>query len=123
MSKLLRKRPCRFCRRWFLPDPRIGDRQRACSQGPCQAARRIETQASWRRRNPDYFAARRLLARVGSGERDCEPPRLPPPLNRLPWDLAQDQFTAQGADFLGQMGRLLVAHAQDQRAMDLVDST
>jgi hypothetical protein len=33
---------------------------------------------------------------------------VPAPLTRLPWDLAKDEFGAQGADFLGAFGRLLV---------------
>jgi hypothetical protein len=30
-----------------------------------------------------------------------EPLRLPAPLNRLPWDIAQDEFGVKGADFIG----------------------
>ena len=57
---MLRKRPCCICRRWFTIDRRVGRRQRACSSPACQRARREGTQASWRRRNLDYFHARRL---------------------------------------------------------------
>jgi hypothetical protein len=42
------------------------------------------------------------------------PPRVPPPLTRLPWDLAKDEFGVQGADFLGAFGRLLVGVAKDE---------
>ena len=49
-----RKKPCRICRRWFRPDARVGERQRACGKPECQAARRQKTQADWRKRNPDY---------------------------------------------------------------------
>lgn len=49
-----------------------------------------------------------------------EPPRLAEPLSRLPWSLAQMEFGIVGADFLGQMGRLLVAHAKDQRMSQAV---
>ncbi len=35
-----RKRPCSICRRWFRPDPRVGDRQHACTKPECQTARR-----------------------------------------------------------------------------------
>ena len=114
------KRPCRFCRKWFLPDPRVGARQRACSSVECQRKRRSETQASWRKGNPDYFIARRI------GERDAaqapSPLRVPAPLSKLPWDLAQDQFGVQGTDFIGVMGKLLQEHAQDQYKAYLVDS-
>jgi hypothetical protein len=39
---------------------------------------------------------------------------MPWPLSGLPWDLAQDQFKVQGADFIGVMGKLLLRAAQDQ---------
>jgi len=108
-----RKRPCSICRHWFRPDPRVGTRQHACGQADCQAARRQLTQANWRSRNPDYFIARRMQAR-SAGSQPPEPLRLPRPLNRLPWDLAQDQFGVQGADFLGVMGTVLLDATQDQ---------
>lgn len=108
-----RKRPCSICRRWFRPDPRVGDRHHACRQPECQAARRKKTQAKWRARNPDYATAYRIEQR-GAQQQPPEPLRLPVPLNRLPWDLAKDQFGAQCADFLGVMGTLLVRSAKDQ---------
>jgi hypothetical protein len=106
------KKPCRICRRWFQPDARVGDRQRVCSREECQAARRKRTQAAWRERNPDYANAWRLQQRCAGG--DPDPPRVPPPLTRLPWDLAKDQFGAQGTEILGCFGRLLVRYAKDQ---------
>ena len=109
----VRKRPCSICRRWFRPDPRVGVRQRVCGQPECQATRRKKTQASWRARNPDYFLGRRMQAR-GVLAQPPEPLRLPAPLSRLPWDIAQDEFGVKGADFIGVMGALLVHAAQDQ---------
>lgn len=107
------KRPCCICRRWFRPDPRIGSRQRACRTPECQAARRKKKQKAWRERNPDYFIARRIQDRSGQ-DRPPEPLRLPPPLNRLPWDIAQSQFGTEGADFIGIMGAVLRRTAQSQ---------
>ena len=95
-----RKRPCRICRHWFRPDPRVGDRQRACSQPECQAARRQKTQANWRRRNSDYAIAWRLDQRAIQTP-GPEPLRLPAPLPQLPWDVAKDQFGAQVLISLG----------------------
>jgi len=107
------KKPCMICRRWFRPDPRVGKRQRACDRPECQAARRQKTQANWRRRNPGYAIGWRLDRR----QVQADPPealRLPPPLPRLPWDVAKDQFGAQGADFLGVMSALILRAAKDQ---------
>jgi hypothetical protein len=121
------KRPCRICRDWFMPDPRVGDRQRVCSSPECQAVRRKKTQASWRERNPEYFVARRLKQRAEPSPSPSAPPpspmRVPPPLDRLPWDVAQDEFGVQGANFLGFLGKVLLEVAQDQRQGQALDSS
>lgn len=117
-----RKRPCTICRRWFRPDPRVGERQRACDRPECQTARRRKTQASWRGRNPDYAIAWRLDRRKAQPE-EPETLRLPPPLPRLPWHLAKDEFGAQGADFLGVMATLILRAAKDQMRPYPIDPT
>ena len=116
-----RKRPCCICRRWFRPDKRVGSRQRACSKPECQAARRHKTQADWVARNPDYFVAHRIQSR-STLPPPLEPLRLPPPLDRLPWDIAQDQFGGKGADFIGVLATLLHRSAQDQFKAYRIDS-
>ena len=118
-----RKRPCTICRRWFRPNPRIGKRQRACGQPECQRSRRRKTQASWRRRNPEYATAYRIQQRAAQSNPSAEPLRMPSPLKQLPWDLAKDEFGAQGADFLGVMGGLLMRTAKDQFRGYIADST
>ena len=123
---MLTKRPCCICRHWFVPDRRVGRRQRACSATACQVARRAKTQATWRRRNPDYFIAHRLQRRRVKAEdpkAEVPPLVLPPPLSRLPWDLAQDAFGVVGTDFLGHLGRVLLGAVQDQKAGQVIDST
>jgi len=109
----VRKKPCRICRRWFQPDPRVGDRQRACGKPECQTVRRQKTQAKWRKRNPEYAIAWRLDQRAARTP-PPEPFRLPAPLEQLPWEVAKDQFSSQGADFLGVMSALILRAAKDQ---------
>jgi uncharacterized protein YhaN len=58
MARLARKRPCRFCRRWFRPDPRLKERQRACSSTECQEKRQAANQQSWLEQHPGYFRGR-----------------------------------------------------------------
>lgn len=48
---------------------------------------------------------------------------MPPPLSRLPWDLAKDEFGGQGADFIGAFGRLLVLVAKDEMRTHGVEIT
>lgn len=115
-----RKRPCRICRRWFYPDSRAGERQRACSHRECQAVRRQKTQASWRVVNPSYAAAYRIDQRNITP--DPEPLRIPTPFNQLPWDLAKDEFGGKGADFIALACRLLSRTAKDQSYIYPIDS-
>ena len=119
---MLENDPAPICRRWFRPDPRVGSRQRACGNPECQAARRVQTQRNWRESRPDYFTARRIRER-GEQDRPPEPLRLPPPLSRLPWDIAQDEFGVQGADFIGVLGTVLLRVAQDQFTGYSADNT
>ncbi len=116
------KKPCSICRRWFLPDPRVGTRQRACCNPNCQTRRRVQTQAGWRERNRDYFTARRIQARQAQVPPPPPPLRLPRPLEQLPWDLAQDQFGVQGADFIAFLSILMVRARQDQRRCQTTES-
>ena len=118
-----RKRPCAICRRWFRPDPRVGNRQHACGQSDCQASRRQKTQASWRHRNAGYAIAWRIDRRAAQTQPTPEPLRVPAPLNQLPWHFAKDQFGSQRADFSGVMGALMVRAAKDQFRLYLADST
>lgn len=119
----VRKKPCRICRRWFQPDARVGERQRACGKPECQSARRQKTQADWRKRNPDYAIAWRFDQRAAQAQQPPEPLRLPAPLNQLPWNVAKDQFGAQGADFIGVMSTLILRAAKDQIRPYPIDST
>ena len=118
-----RKRPCTICRRWFRPDPRIGARQRACNAPQCQTARRQKTLASWRDRNPGYAIAWRIDRRATQLPQPPEALRLPAPLDQLRWEFAKDQFGAQGADFIGVMGALILQAAKDQLSPYLIDPT
>jgi hypothetical protein len=118
----VRKKPCRICRRWFHPDARVGDRQRACGKPECQTARRQKTQADWRKRNPDYPIAWRFDQRAAQTP-PAEPLRFPVPLNQLPWEFAKDQFGVQGADFIGVMSALILRAAKDQIRPYLLDPT
>lgn len=124
-----RRRRCTVCGELFRADPRVGPRQRACSQPECQQKRRQETQGKWRKCNPDYFVDRRLRVRalaacaaqspaVGRAEESARRPaplRVPAQLGRIPWDFAQDEIGVQVTDFIAVVACLLVRLAKDQR--------
>lgn len=66
----VRRHHCRYCKRLFHPDPRVGSRQRTCGAPACQLARHAASCDRWRRRNravtrshyQDYVEPRRTRA-------------------------------------------------------------
>ena len=66
MSRSSTRRKCRHCSRFFLPDPRTADRQRYCSESPCQHASKLASQRRWlsKNGNGDYFRGPRAVERV-----------------------------------------------------------
>lgn len=59
-----RKRPCRICRRWFLPDPRLKARQMTCGKTYCQREWHKKKCAEWNKKNRDYFKANYLQKKI-----------------------------------------------------------
>lgn len=59
-----RKRPCRICRRWFLPHPRLKDRQQTCGNSQCQREWHRRMCEQWNRKNPDYFKSNYLQKKL-----------------------------------------------------------
>ena len=55
-----RKRPCKICGRWYVPDARLGDRQKTCGDPECQRQWHKKKCAEWNRNNADYFRANYL---------------------------------------------------------------
>jgi len=49
---------CLFCGQFFIPDPRVGDRQKACHREPCKRKRKTVAQRRWCENNPGYFEGR-----------------------------------------------------------------
>lgn len=43
---------CEYCGRYFNPDNRVGNRQRACSRTECKRQRRIQAVKRWKQNNP-----------------------------------------------------------------------
>lgn len=68
MSKrILRKRPCRICRKWFLPNPHVKEKQQTCGRAECRRELHSRACAAWHKRNPDYNGETRLKLRLHDG--------------------------------------------------------
>ena len=51
----LKKRPCKICRKWFRPHPRVGERQKTCGAPHCKREWHRRKCAEWNRQNREYF--------------------------------------------------------------------
>jgi hypothetical protein len=50
----MREKRCSYCGKEFIPDPRVGDRQKACSLA-CQRLRKQDNNRLYRDKNPGYW--------------------------------------------------------------------
>ena len=77
-----RKRPCRICRRWFLPDPRLKERQMTCGDAYCKRQWHRKKCQEWNRNNRDYFRSNYLHKKLDALSRDEKTTLLLPPETR-----------------------------------------
>lgn len=111
---MARKRPCRICRKWFMPHPRAGDRQRVCGADSCQSERHRKACKAWRRREPDYDREDRLRRKlVKEQEAICPGGVLADPLRRLDWSAARDAVGLEVAVTIEEAARVVQQWARD----------
>ena len=89
-----RKRPCKICRKWFLPHPRQGDRQKTCGRPECQREYHRRLRQKWNDKNRAYFKANYLTEKLKRTKAppDCVPEKPPPdvPKSRIHLSLPRD---------------------------------
>jgi predicted nucleic acid-binding Zn ribbon protein len=55
--RLVPRKRCHYCSKFFIPDPRVDNRQKACSTA-CQEIRKRENNQAFSRNNPGYWRGR-----------------------------------------------------------------
>jgi len=120
-----KKRPCSECRRWFLPDPRVGGRQKTCGAAACQRARHERACRDWRTKNRDYDRDRRWREVVEAARMEPRsvPPtsRARPPVAGVPWDVVQDEMRVEGRVILAGVVRVIGDFVQDEMRRQAAD--
>jgi len=105
---MARKRPCRFCRRWFRPDPRLGTRQYACSRAECQRERHRRNCAAHRLRDPDFTRREeQVRSRVTQG------PAASWSDKHLEWEAVRTITGTDGMVVLQEVGRDIERRVRD----------
>lgn len=118
------KRPCRICKKWFRPNPRLGDRQKTCGAAECQRQWHAIKCAEWNRKNRPYFQEiylRRRLESLAAGPGEPHPPSQPPapapPLQcallDYPRGVVQEVIGAQQLVVIEYLVRLLARGVQE----------
>jgi len=114
-----KKRPCRICRRWFQPNPKLKDRQMTCGDPECRRAWHRKTCQEWNRKNRDYFRANYLqkkLAAAQSEESSKSSTRESPKRlskSGLPLQLVQEVIGLQHFVIIEYLAQLLIRRFQE----------
>jgi hypothetical protein len=94
-----RRRRCCVCGELFMPDARVGSRQRTCGGSTCRVERHRQACREWRERERPALEAHRLQARLGT-----------PELRR---DVVRDAMGLKAAVVLEEVFRLAVQGSRD----------
>lgn len=115
----LRRRPCRICRKWFHPDPRIKERQHVCSALECQRERHRRSCQSWHRRNPDCSGkSDRIRDRIKHKPKTSAAQSLAEfdPLANIDWSVVEAEIGLQAAVVVEETGRIVISSLRDEWA-------
>jgi hypothetical protein len=58
--KFCSKRPCRICAKWFMPNPRIGNRQKVCHDPACQREWHRKNCQQWHRKHASSIKEQKI---------------------------------------------------------------
>jgi hypothetical protein len=107
-----KKRPCRICRRWFRPNPKLKDRQKTCADSQCQREWHRLKCAQWNRSNGEYFKANYLAKKIETTSTGVSPPRS---RNKsgLPLEYVQEVIGVQHLIIIEYFGQLWVRRFQE----------
>ncbi len=132
------KRPCRICRKWFIPDPRLGDRQKTCGKETCKRKWHAKKCSEWNKKNRSYFQAIYLSSKLESSKTPSQSDNRPPPSSNpdkncpirppssrstleLPGDVIQDVIGVQPLIIIEYVAQLLVRSFKEVIRVQPVD--
>lgn len=114
---LIRKRPCGICRRWFMPNPRLKDRQKTCGTSQCKREWHRKMCRKWNRENADYFKTNYLQKKLEAATGCSESSKKIPPHSRfktgLPQRYVQEVISIQHLVIIEYFSQLLYRRFQE----------
>lgn len=114
----LKKRPCKICRKWFVPHPRVGDRQKTCGSKECQKKWHTKKCAQWNRKHRATFQANYLskkLQAVKGQVIEKPPPQLQKStiFQKLPQEEIQEVISVQQIVIAEYLSQVLLRSVQE----------
>ncbi len=112
-----KKRPCRICRRWFTPNPKLKDRQKTCGDAKCQREWHRKKCEEWNKRNTDYFKANYLQKKLNAASPSETTSKVLPVKSRfksgLPLLFVQEVIDIQHLIIIEYLAQLLFKRFQE----------
>lgn len=118
---MVRKRPCKICRKWFLPNPRAGKRQRTCSDPKCQKERHRRACLDWRNRNPELERENRFRARLELLSESSKKSQKSPLIGKLNSQVIRDTVGLEASIIIEEIVRLIQNWARDSVHQQLIE--
>lgn len=127
-----KKRPCRICRKWFTPNPRVGDRQKTCGNNECMRKWHNKKCAEWNRNNrscaqENYFHDKLTLA---LNQNDANTTASPPVFDfsaaqyiKLPRTFIQEVIGVQQFVIIDYIAQQLFRRVQEVMCAQLYENT
>lgn len=111
------KRPCRICRRWFTPNPRLKDRQKTCGDALCKREWHRKKCSEWNKKNTDYYRTNYLQKKLDEATESQKTSKILPLKSRLktglPHSFVQEVIGIQYLVIIEYFGQLLFGRFQE----------
>jgi len=121
----IKKRPCRICRKWFIPNARVGDRQKTCGCNECKQKWRIKKCAQWNKKNRVTFQTnyldKKLQAVKNQGNFSDKSLPQSGKNSKLPHELIQEVIGVQEFVIAQHLSQVLLRSVQEVIRTQRVD--
>jgi len=118
-----KKKPCRICRRWFLPDCHEGERQQVCGRPECQRERHRRNCADYHRREGAEERRHRIRQRILRPENRPRGALQDDPLAALIPERVRDAVGVEVGVVIEEFGKVIVAWSRDSVRRQLQEIT
>ncbi len=111
---MLKTRPCKVCRKWFLPDPHVGNLQKVCQRPGCQRERHRLNCREWHEQEEGAEREERLVKRIRKDGESGTPGTWERAVSeRLDWKEVRDSVGLEASVIIREYGREVLCATRD----------